>query len=84
MQSYFFFLKSFGLSLISDICVEAEADYAAMSLSNCSCIFSSNILFALRHAFQGFTLCNVLLLLLGLFSILLGLFFDKLIVFMYA
>ena len=39
MQS-FFFLKSFGLSLISGICAETATYYAAVGLGNCRRFFS--------------------------------------------
>ena len=54
-----FFLKSLRLSLIACICAEDATDNAAVSLENWC--FS----FALRHAFQGFTVCNVLLVHVG-------------------
>ena len=47
--------------LISGVCAEDATDYVAVSLDNCCCFFSSNILFVLRHAFLRFTVCNVLL-----------------------
>ena len=81
-----FFLKSFGLSLISGICVEAATNYAAVSIGNwyCFCFFQQ-LLFALRHAFQGFKVCNVLVY-VGLFlmSAWLTFLFVKSIVFMHA
>ena len=62
MQSYFFFLKSYGESLISSICVSAATDKAAVVQATGVFVFSSsNIMFSLRHAFQEFSVCNALL-----------------------
>ena len=71
------FMMTYLVRLISGIYAEAATDYTAVSLNNPCLFFSRNISFSLRHASQGFTVFNVLLVYLSLFSMSAWLMLDK-------
>ena len=74
---------------VFQVCAEAAAIYVAVSVGNWCVVclfFSSNILFALRHALQGIYCCKCSSWLCRLIFVVcfVDLFIDKSIIFMHA